>query len=589
MTLAARDKIEMEIDEAIDKASREALVVYRPSVWQLPVHECRSQEVIVYGGKQAGKSVCASIEFASRVLGIPIIGPDGPIPLKFPVSTQNDPRTYWIIGLDVTHIGKTIYRLLFSMGMKNSLRVIKDIETGEWRMFNPANLLDEKRRPASVLCEPVIPARFIEHWAWESEAKHEFRTVTLKNGATIYAFPSSGRSPGMGDAVDGIWINEDIIASDPKLFIEELQDRLYTRAGWFMWDAAPQAKNNEIAHLLDRAAECKDDPDPQVSAFQIIASKNPFVSKQAKEFALARMADEDEIARRDRGEIARTPYQMYDFSDRIHVIDRDDGQNIPEVRTEADVIHSLYFQHGELPREWTRYLAIDPSHTRTGILSGVITPSEWNGVQMQHRLIVEWELVLKRKDATEFAKAIFEKADGRRYEEFIIDFMGARKTNVFEGRTIAQAASEGFARVGLRSRLTGSDFVAGCSKPPLRQRYVRQMLNTIVGGLPLLMFLDRDINEICNEFRSYRKKVTKTMGGMETILDEPANPRVHDLMAALEYLVGRVWPLLEAGEAYHVYDESDQPRKLPPWLTAHLAEQRERPKQIHLGPGLSAA
>ena len=488
--------------------------------------------------------------------------------------------------MDVTHIGKTIYRLLFSPGMKGSLRVIRDLKTGEWRMFNPAEQKDELRRNASVLADPVIPERFIEHWAWESEAKHEFRTVSLRNGATIYAFPSSGRSPGMGDAVDGIWINEDIMNPD---FLAEWQDRLYTRDGWFMWDAAPQAKNNAIAEMLDRAEACKDEPDPQICAFQIIASKNPYVAKVAKEHALARMGSEDEIALRDRGEVHRTPYQMYDFNHRIHIIDRDDGQNIPEVRTESDVIYSLYHQNGELPREWTRYLTIDPSHTRTGIMSGVITPSEWLGVQMQHRLIVEWELVLKRKDASEFAKAIFEKADGRRYEEFIIDFMGARKTNIFEGRTIAQAASEGFARVGLRSRLTGSDFIAGCSKPPLRQRYVRQMLNTIVGGLPLLMFLDRDIGETCNEFRSYRKKVTKTMGGMETILDEPANPRIHDLMAALEYLVGRVWPLLEAGEAYHVQDESDQPRKLPPWLTAHLAEQREKPQQIHLGPGLSAA
>lgn len=107
--MSSGDRLQSMMAEAIDKASRESLVVYRPMPWQLPVHVCQSPEIIVFGGKQAGKSVCAANEFGSRVLGIPIIGPDGPIPLKYPVSTPEDPRTYWIIGLDVTHIGKTIY------------------------------------------------------------------------------------------------------------------------------------------------------------------------------------------------------------------------------------------------------------------------------------------------------------------------------------------------------------------------------------------------------------------------------------------------------------------------------------------------
>ena len=76
--------------EAIDKASRESLVVYRPSIYQLPVHRCQSPEMIIFGGKQAGKSVCAANEFASRVLGIPIMGPDGPIPP--PASAAPSPR-----------------------------------------------------------------------------------------------------------------------------------------------------------------------------------------------------------------------------------------------------------------------------------------------------------------------------------------------------------------------------------------------------------------------------------------------------------------------------------------------------------------
>ena len=583
--MSSGDRLQAMMAEAIDKASRESLVVYRPSIYQLPVHRCQSPEMIIFGGKQAGKSVCAANEFASRVLGIPIMGPDGPIPLKYPVSTPEDPRTYWIIGLDVTHIGKTIYRLLFSPGMRGSLRVIRDLDSGQWRMFNPADPMDETRRDASTLAEPVIPARLIEHWAWESEAKHEFRSLTLSNGATIYAFPSSGRSPGMGDAVDGIWINEDII--NPE-FIAEWQDRLYTRDGWFMWDAAPQAKNNAIADMLDRAEACRDDPEPQISSFQIIASKNPFVSSKAKKHAMARMGTEEEIALRDRGEVQRTPYQMYDFNVAVHLVEKDEGQQVESPRTEAELLPYLYAKHGHLPAEWTRYLSIDPSHTRTGVLSGVVTPKEWMGVPLQHRLIVEWELTAKRKDADELAELLAEKMKFP-YEAFIMDLCGARKTGVLEGRTTMQAAAAGFARHGLKSRTTGHDFMPGLAKPAIRQRYVRTMLNSIVDGMPLLLFLDQDIVETKNEFRSYRKKVNRTAMGGEVILDEAANPRVHDLMAGLEYLVGYVWPLMEAGQAFHVAEVQTPATELPPFLKAYLDEFKDKQQTVHLGPGLSAA
>jgi len=129
----------------------------------------------------------------------------------------------------------------------------------------------------------------------------------------------------------------------------------------------------------------------------------------------------------------------------------------------------------------------------------------------------------------------------------------------------------------------------GLAKPAIRQRYVRTMLNTIIDGLPLLLFLDQDILETKNEFGSYRKKVQRTMGGQETILDEPANPRVHDLMAALEYLVGYVWPLMEAGQAYRECDNEPAAIELPPFLKAYLDEHKDKQKTVHLGPGLSAA
>jgi hypothetical protein len=300
------------------------------------------------------------------------------------------------------------------------------------------------------------------------------------------------------------------------------------------------------------------------------------------------MGSEEEIALRDRGEVARTPYQMYDFNVATHLIEKDHGAGISQPKNEYELLCWLYARDGHLPKEWTRYLAIDPSHTRTGVLSGVVTPKEWMNIPMHHRLIVEWELVAKRKNADEFAAMLSPKMLQFLYEAFIMDLCGSRKTGILEGRTTMQAASAGFQKASLKSRTTGHDFMPGLSKPLIRQGYVRKMLGTLVGGLPLLMFLDQDIAETKNEFRTYRKKVQRSVGGIETILDEAQNPRVHDLMAALEYLVGYIWPLLENDRAFIVPESEEHRIELPPFLKAYLDEREQKPKTVHLGPGLSA-
>jgi hypothetical protein len=67
--------------------------------------------------------------------------------------------------------------------------------------------------------------------------------VTLTNGAKMCAYPSTGDHAKQGDAVDGIWIDEDVAN---ERFVEEFYARLSSRRGWFMWSAYPKLENEAL-------------------------------------------------------------------------------------------------------------------------------------------------------------------------------------------------------------------------------------------------------------------------------------------------------------------------------------------------------
>ncbi len=569
-------------------AQREFLRVYRPFGEQINVHRCKAREILIYGGKRAGKSVCTTAEFVSRVLGLPIILPDNrKIMPKYPVSTPDNPLTYWIIGLDMRHIGKTIYRLLFSRGMRNSIRVIKD--KWGWRIFNPNNPEDKERAKESRLCGPAIPPRFIEKdsFVWESAKAREFRSVRLTNGAIIRAFPSTADHPGMGDAVDGIWINEDIAKPD---HLYEWQDRLIDRDGWLIWDAYPQMQNHAIVEMYDRAESQKDEEDPDIASFQLISTDNPFASKEGRERGLRRMGDEEAVARRNRGDLLRGSYLMYDFVPAMHIIrkrgpDEDTDEN--EVRR---LLESLYSANGRMPDGWARFLSIDPSHTRTAVLSGVIPPLEYSGIAIGRKVIIEWEFVARKFTPDVLAESLKPLVAGFRYTSFIIDRNQGRQHTVgSDGRAVTQVYADAFDRFGITSTRTRSGFEFGTNATSFRRNIVREMLATIENGLPMLLFCEQNTIETQKEFNKYMKKVIR-VNGVEDIVDEPANPRVCDCMQALEYLCAYVKPEIETGDIYRS-NAKEEKAEMPGWLKKLLEEtdpNRFRKGSIHLGPGMVA-
>lgn len=580
-----------ELEDQKRKLQLEALRLYRPAPLQQPFHESNVTEAVVRGGKRSGKSLSAAMEFSSRVLGIPITTANGEqIPLKYPVSTPDAPRQFWIIGWDTSHAA-TIHRLLFQRGMGGTLKAIRDRETGEWRIWNRADPKDAEREDEAELCEPLIPQRFWKDgsmdaaFAWEEKKAYKWQSCEMENGAIIYYWPSSAKNPKQGEAVSGIWIDEDIQFPG---HLQEWQDRLPDMKGWFMWSAWPHTKNNALIDLLDRAEREEFEEEPRIKSFQLIMTQNPFLSEEGKSASIDRMGTPEEIARRDRGELLLHELEMYAFSDRRHLIKTvEEGEELDPEKL-LDKLRSMYTASGKLPATWTRYLSIDPSHTRTACLSFAVPPPGLHeGTAFGDLAIVEWEVVVTNCSAEDLAgQHLKGRMSGVYYEAFIMDQQIGRQTNTGRDDTVFDKYAEAFQKHGLTSRQSLNNFIPGCNVPPTRYRAVRDLLVTTETGLPRLLFIENTTYQTQREFHRYRKK-SEDKDGYRHIYDQPANPRVHDCMAALEYGCTFILQQFQMGVAYQdpsVYGGRMSPaRKRAQEILKKEAENS--PEYVHLGPG----
>lgn len=583
-----------ELEAQKKKLELEAVRLYRPSPLQLPFHREKVPEAVVRGGKRSGKSVSVAHEFASRILGIPLKDPDGnEIPLAHPVSTIEAPLQYWIIGWDTSHAA-TIHRLLFQRGMGGTFKAIKDEATGEWRIWNRANPRDAARASEAVLTEPLIPPRYWHEgnedaaFAWEEKKAYKWQSCRLANGAMLYYWPSSAKSPKQGEAVSGIWIDEDIQFPG---HLKEWQDRLTDMRGWFLWSVWPHTKNNALIELLDRAEQQEFEEKPRIKSFQLIMTQNPFLTDEGKSQAIDRMGSEEEISRRDRGELLMHELEMYSFDAMRHLVKPIEEGETVDAKTPMGRLRSIYAASGRLPHNWTRYLAIDPSHTRTACLSFAVPPPGMEeGVALGDLAVVEWEVVVVNASAEQLAQEHLKGLmSGVFYEAFIMDRQIGRQTNTGRDDTVFDKYAEAFRKAGLISRQTHHHFIEGCNVPSTRYRAVRDMLVTSDSGIPMLVFIERQTWQTQREFHRYRKK-SEDKDGYRHIYDQPANPRVYDCMAALEYGATFLLEQFKLGTAWQnpsVYGGRVSPalRRAREILKK---QQEDDPEYVHLGPGDAA-
>jgi hypothetical protein len=577
------------MEEAI-RREMEPLRVYRPMPTQEVVHTSKAHRLLISGGKRSGKTASTVMEFASRVLGHPITLASGEqVPLRFPYPKVREPKLYWVIGFDVNHIGQTIYHRLFSPGLGCDWRIVFDKKLNRWRSFNPAT--EPELEGEAKVCPPLIPERMIVPGSWhmESAAGHVFKSVRLTNGATICAYPTTGDNPKMGDTVHGIWVDEDVANSE---FIKEYYDRLITARGWLLWSVWPKMGNDALLEAIDQAKEQEHDPNPSTVLVRLIGSENEYNKREGIQEGLSRMGSEDEIAHRDRGDVESLlgNIRMYEFAPAIHLIKT--RLNLPftsQPQNSHELITSLIWRFGSLPREWTRYLSIDPSHTRTACLFGVVPPPEWEGVQLGNRLIVERELILQRHTPEMFAEALLPLVSGVKFESFIMDQNIGRQTGVGMDMTVFEAYGKQFAKRGILSRTTRSGFAKGCNDKVKRRRDVRQLMAPQEDGWPGLYLIENKTYALQKEFFSFKKKQEKVSGSNKPT-DDAMNERQHDCMAAVEYLVAYVTDRFQDGTAYKEPDVTGNTGS--PAFQAAMGMlkklQQSEGEYVHLGPGASA-
>lgn len=595
---AAKDPFIRAASEMYSR-EREALKVYRPgNDKQERIHTSPAHRLIVDGGNRSGKSTCAYMEFASRVLGVRLRDRQGrEIPARFPVPGREDTQLFWIIGFDLDHIGQTIYRIMFE---PNLFRVIYNSDRDEWETFNETNPLHAGRESEAVPVEPLIPGRFIDEasWSWNSagggRAANCFESVRLKNGSKIFAYPSSARQPKQGDPVSGLLIDEDL---EYPAYAEEYLQRLIDRQGWFMWAAWPHDENYVLSNLIDKCELAAEEGDTRFERVQLSMSDNPFFTTEKKKLALDTLqaiGEEELVSRRDTGERSFVGRKMYDFLPGVQGISSATYlRALPEYdpRTPRGALQHIYRTLGKFPDAWTRYLALDPSHTRSAVAFGVVPPPEVGGVKIPPTLIVEDEVVLKKASPEHLAMAVREKAGNRNYEAFVIDRRFGQQTHAAVGMQTWTVYAEAFKKHGLRSRLTQEWFVPGCDVPLDRANIVRRMLSgEMSGGYCLYIVLDTT-QQMQKEFQKYLKnKVDK--GGL-SVYEDVAAPRDRqrlDLMAALEYLSAYVYQLIQSGQHYVPPHEYASGKDGMESLAKRLMGGGEASdRYIHLGPGISAS
>ncbi|MEA3351198.1 MAG: hypothetical protein U9Q82_11290 [Chloroflexota bacterium] len=471
---------------------------------QLPFLLSDASERIIRGGVRGGKTILASAECASAATGIPLTGPDGKeLPYRYPRNKPGKQRralTIWIIGFDQDHIGK-IYKYLFVAGAFAKFRILNDPETGKLRSWRPWDPEDAKLEELTTPHPPMIPRRFCPidrpptlttpGMAFENKGEHIFSLAKLTNGTEIYAMPSGG-NPGMGVAVDLIWIDEDIKYPG---HVQEWQSRLSDVKGRLMWSAFPWADNDALELMSNRAEKESTLKHPDITETVLKYSKNPYIPKEEirKRRKAWRAAGEGVLRARDYGEFLTGLSLVFpDFDIDLH--------GIPCMERENDPLDKILAKTNfQIPDNWTRYLGIDPGFVNPALVFVAIPPLE-----LGDYYIVYDEIYIGRATPQDVIKELKTKLGHWQFHKFIIDNRFGRQAET-GGKSVTQQWAEAFEKAEIRSRLTYSSFAPGNDNIYARNMVVRKMLESQADGTTKFRIFRDTTPHMQREFGLYRR------------------------------------------------------------------------------------
>ena len=543
-----------------NKRDSESLKLFRPMKHQEPFFETDCLKRILRGGNRSSKSTVAAVEFAHAATGIPVHKSTGEaVRDKYP---RKNPLILWVIGYDLDHVARNIYRLLFQPGC---FKLIKDAKTGMARAFKPWDPEDNKRAKEAYPAPPLIPERLIQEFAWENKAQRVFKACRLNNGNEIRAFSSQGKEP-QGDQCDVIWIDEDV--ENPELIMESTM-RLADRGGRMFWSAFPKAKNFALRRLSEEAAST-DPNNPTCREFVFRMSDNPYLDNKTRESILAGMTG-DERRARDFGEYLDDLVAVYPtFDIDIHCT----PAKTPEDNDPID--KAIAENGGAVPDDWTRYLVLDPGHARPAVLMAAVPPPELEQPGTSEPTIVCYdEIAIPRIDASRLAAEVLAKTKGQHFEAFIIDSHAGRQTAMGRGETNQDHYAAAFEGAGLRSRLTRSSFAPASDDVVAGIQMVRRRMAVRKHGRPGLRIIAGNCPNLCRQIEDYKK----TVSARNVVDDRPAKFQIDDLADDLRYLVSFEPQYRKPEKTYEELSPAYRE-----WLRIQQKKNRERTGAICLGP-----
>lgn len=522
----------------IQKALRrvEALRLYEPLPHQIALHADKALERLIRGSNRAAKTMTAGIEVAR------IVTRQDPFHKMEPSETG----IFYIVGYDFRHIANVMWPMLAKPGQ---FRIIRDLETREWRVYKP--WLDEARKNESRPVPSFIPRRLIK-WdeiAWENKKEGKPAVVPLHTNWELHFFTSQGEPP-KGTRIHGAWFDEEI---ENEAWYPEIAARLVDFQGIFIWSATPQAGNPQLYDLHVEAEQLAGEEHPRITEHHFLLSDNPYISDAAKQ-SLSEKLTEDERKVRIQGEFALSALKVYgEFSRNIHGI-----------------------EENPVDPDWAVYVAVDPGRQRCACLFVAVPPPEHD---LAGHPVVFDELYIPNCTAEKFAQGMHAKLQQFYAIAFIIDPNEAVKHETGSGIPIEVQYSRALKKYKVRSALTGYTFIYGYDPVKPGIEAVRKTMYIEEDGKSKWLFVCSRLPNFLGEIKHYRYKKKDGI-----VTDEPHKKNDH-LMDDWRYLASY------SGLRYRKPKKGKKPDN---YALQALRAKRERKRQRHgpsgqrgvwLGPG----
>lgn len=401
--------------------------------------------------------------------------------------TRKYPEGYegkiYLVGLNTDALSKVFYKKLLTKG---EFRIIRDNVTHKWRSFDPNT--DKDRADESRQAPPLIPRRMVKEESFRIKKTKVPKTTIIVNdlGQTWELdFYTSEAEPPRGVNLDAVYFSEEI--DDPEWY-NEMVARLVDRRGYMVWDAAQQDGCDALAELDSRADIEALKPKPNVWKIRLSLYDNPYIPVEEIEQLSASLLTEDDRRVRIYGEPAVKKIRLF-----------------PEWAANTGGRHHFkrdWLPNGNVPANWTRYMALDPGYETCAALFVAVPPPSW---AFHPKLVLAYdEMYVWGKSIEEHAEYLANKMLGQAFYAFIIDDHQAAK-HESTGTRIRDQYVAAFTKRNIRSQASDCGFWPGFDNVRSGVEIVRTALQPIHEGMPKFMVLADTCPNLVNEMRSLKR------------------------------------------------------------------------------------